>query len=131
VLDCAVIEASINDCNCAVFVKVDNACAGTLEVRGDELACTAGDDCFALPAGEAGAFRLPISSTGSKQWSLPLKEGESGDHALNVSVSVSEYDPEPGCSVVEGRHYSQRASWWIGLLLGLCALRWRTRATRP
>jgi len=129
-LDCAVIEASINDCNCAVFVSVDNTCSGALEVRSDELTCTAGDDCFALPAGESGAFRLLIDSTGSKQWSLPLKEAESGAHTLSISVAVSKYDGDPGCSVVEAGRRSDRGSCWVGLALVLSALARRTRATR-
>ncbi len=129
-LACAVIDASINDCNCAVFVSVDNTCSGTLEVRSDDLTCTAGDDCFALPAGESNAFRLLIDSSGSKQWSLPLKESDSGAHTLSISVSVSKYDGDPGCSVVEAGRPGEPGSWWVGLALALCVFAQRTRAIR-
>ena len=129
-LPCVTVDASLNDCDCAIFVEVDNACAGSLDVRGDELDCAAGDDCFAVAPGEGGAFKLPIRSTGSKRWSLPLNEATSGAHTLDISVSVSKFDDEPGCSVAGAGHHSTGGSWWVGLLWGLCALGRRTRRVR-
>lgn len=126
-LACATVEATLETCDCDVFVEVINDCSGSLAIRGDGLDCAAGDDCFALPPGERGSFELQIRAKGSQHWSLPLDEAESGSHTLDISASVSELDSEPGCSLARVGQGKGRAAALAALSSLLLALRFRRR----
>lgn len=119
-LACGAIELhSVNDCDCGVFVDIDNPCETPLVAVDFEFSESCGSKylsggrCALAPQCDSAPVFLPLDSLG-ETWRTRTLRDAGGEHEVTVVAHVSEFeDAGCRCSLV-GR---ARSHWAAGAAL--------------
>lgn len=104
-LDCLVVSATGDDCNCGLRVDFENKCAGGVDALGflfrncSHLDSSRVHECSSLPAGKGAVLHLELpraTGTGPKEKQLVLRAPDGRERTVQIGFTIRSFDENDG-----------------------------------